>query len=150
MNISRHSTLLNVCMILPAFASASLVAVADDSSRNASLPAALHADAQERDPFWPIGYKSPTKEADGAEKHAATDNQWQRVWDKLRVGGTTYSNGRYYVLINGKTCQEGDVLALELDGKIYRFQVKTVNMNGVEIKKLDVKTKPAQPGDARQ
>jgi hypothetical protein len=95
-----------------------------------------------RDPFWPIGYKLAPKEAPRAEKPVSTEDEWQRARSKLRIGAVTKTGNRHLVLINGNTCQEGDVLAVELDGRIYRFQIKIVRMDRVEIRKLDVRVKP--------
>lgn len=97
---------------------------------------------QVRDPFWPIGYRARHEKriVDTMAQGSAED--WLKAMAKLRIGAITKAGNRHLVLINGNTCKQDDVLGVEHDGRIYRFKIKAVHIDRVELRKLEVRKKP--------
>ncbi len=89
--------------------------------------------AELRDPFWPVGYL-PEELAPAPAEVVATDEQMKRALAKLRYGGTIQSGGRFFATVNGAMVQEGDVVAVTVDGDLFKFRVHGISMKGVKFK----------------
>ncbi len=89
-----------------------------------------------RDPFWPVGYLPPERVPEQAQQVevAAKDEQRKKALTKLRYRGTIQSGGRFFAIVNGAMVQEGDTVAVTLDGKLFKFKVHGISMKGVKFK----------------
>ncbi|MGI6088012.1 MAG: hypothetical protein ACOYCD_08755 [Kiritimatiellia bacterium] len=123
---------------------------ADDPSANAALPdlaPETTPPAEERDPFWPIGY-TPPREMSGeaapgqpgteVSSEVQVDNEVRaKLREMLRAGGVIKKGRVYYASVNGQMVQVGDIIALPHAGRVYRFRIDAIEMHNVRIKPLD-------------
>ena len=100
---------------------------------------AFKAAADLRDPFSPIDYVSPTriKQQHETVKTGVFAEQQQRALAKLRYGGTIKSGNKFFATVNGTMVQEGDVVAVTVEGSEFRFKVFAITMKGVKFKPAD-------------
>ena len=112
--------------------------------------AAIDENTAHRDPFWPIGYKLPAGgDASSHKNQKAARDEWQKAHDKLKIGAVTISGKHRLVLINGNTCREGDVLAVEQGERLFHFKVKAVHVDRVEIQRVGVYPKQSRTPEVK-
>jgi hypothetical protein len=93
----------------------------------------FNADAKLRDPFWPVGYLQP-EVAKQQAKSVASEEQTKTALGKLRYGGTIRAGDRFFATVNGAMVQEGDLVAVTVNGEIFKFRVLSITMKGVKFK----------------
>lgn len=94
------------------------------------------ADAELRDPFWPIGYMSPSHRREGPEHvlGAASGEKQAKAFSKLRCGGTIKCGDKIFANVNGTIVEEGDIVAVTVGGELFRFRVCAIGMDGIKFK----------------
>ncbi len=100
-------------------------------------PADFSIGAELRDPFWPVGYLPPEQipeQEQQVEQVAVRDEQRKKALAKLRYGGTIKSGGRVFATVNGAMVQKGDIVAVTVDGELFKFKVHGISMKGVKFK----------------
>ncbi len=119
-------------------------AVAPEPAAVASTAAVTKASntlqEQRRDPFWPVDYVRPVlvlpgEKIDPVKDAKVFEADWREVEKVLH--GTSKNWGRmsgkdggdrYFVLINGKAFDVGDVITLPANGKTYRWRVASISL----------------------
>lgn len=89
-----------------------------------------------RDPFWPVNYKSAVRVRAKAEP-GAKDEGYQKALAKLRYGGIIKQDKKYYATVNGTSVRAGDVIAVTVDGVVFKFRVHSIDMKGVRFKPVE-------------
>ena len=98
---------------------------------------AIDANKELRDPFWPIGYRKKRVDTKLETKPEVTIDEWDKARSLIRVGGMLKMGKKYYATINGMMVKAGDVIAIEIDKKKFKFIIHSINMNGVKFKKIE-------------
>lgn len=96
----------------------------------------------ERDPFWPIGYVSPSRpgsavapaKTNGADFVKETLSPGAGLSGMLKIGGVIRSGGKFYATINGFTVQTGEVVTVVAGGEVYKFVVEMIDLKRVQVK----------------
>lgn len=116
--------------------------------------------ARQRDPFWPVGYvprkrvvKAPAG-AGGAPKGASAVEAtpepvrmpaWDEARKQLDIRGISLIHEKhsrtpkYLAMVGGKLVEEGNVVAVKYDDRVYRWRVVGIATEGVSLQKLDVR-----------
>lgn len=116
---------------------------------------------RQRDPFWPVGY-TPKKRVikpkglagSGAQKgssvvEVAPEPVRVPVWDEARkrldirgislIHDKNSRSPKYLALISGKLVEEGNVVSVKFDDRVYRWRVAGITAEGVSLQKLDIR-----------
>jgi len=86
--------------------------------------------ANERNPFWPIGWKPAPKLAKNGAGPAIPPSSFV-------VSSITLDPKAHYAIINGRTMGEGQQFGLQLGTQIYQITVKTINDGHVVLLRHD-------------
>lgn len=132
------------------------------------LAGVAHADGQQdqnleftleplRDPFWPVGYfpedwKSGKGGDFSASSAAPVDSDWTVPESLIQVTATSRMGNKAAAIINGQIKEEGDVIEMIHNNRIYSWKLRKVNSNGtIGLDRLEVnnRTLGFQPGDKR-
>lgn len=89
-------------------------------------------DAAGRNPFWPIGFKPPTKFSAGGDQGGADIPASAFV-----VSTITLDRGMRFAIINGKPMQEGQQFGLQLGTQTYQVRVKRIEDGRVILERHD-------------
>lgn len=111
-----------------------------------------------RDPFWPVGYtpKVVRRKPAGVGMPASSPvavvpevshvPQWDEARRKLDIRGISLigrdkvtGKARYLAMVAGKLVEEGDVVNVTYEDRVYRWKVVGIGTAGVTFQKLDVK-----------
>ena len=87
-------------------------------------------EADERNPFWPIGWKPAPKLAKNDAGPAIPSSSFV-------VSSITLDPKAHYAIINGRTMSEGQQFGLQLGTQIYQITVKTINDGHVVLLRHD-------------
>lgn len=113
-----------------------------------------------RDPFWPVGYtpkvinksvESKTGEssaqsiAAGLLERARTP-QWDEARRKLDIRGISLigrdkasGQPKFLAMVAGKLVEEGNVVNVTYEDRVYRWKIVGIGKGGVSFQKLDVR-----------
>jgi len=86
--------------------------------------------ANERNPFWPIGWTPAPKLAKNGAGPAIPPSSFV-------VSSITLDPKAHYAIINGRTMGEGQQFGLQLGTQIYQITVKTINDGHVVLLRHD-------------
>ena len=114
-----------------------------------------------RDPFWPVGFVPVSSErtparvvsvpgipvAGATEPETIRQPEWEQARQHLNLRGLS-SAGRdkitgkphYVAVMAGRIAEEGDIVSVVYEGRVYRWKVVAIGANGVSLVKLDVRT----------
>ncbi len=116
------------------------------------------ASSTNRDPFWPVGYmpRRVVKPSSGlsapgssvstapAEVALARPPDWDEARRRLEIKGVSRigrdkASGReiYFADVNGRVVEDGGVVSVVWDGRVYRWRVTQVAPSGLQLVKLD-------------
>ncbi len=111
----------------------------------------LHKQASElRDPFWPVGYTPPRKEASkqpavatpaAAPEPVVTERpaRWDDALRTVSVKGImSVGEGKYMAVVNDKVVNENDTVSVFFEGRQYTWKVARIAADGVKFQKLTV------------
>lgn len=111
-----------------------------------------------RDPFRPVGYRSPLAPADAPAPTPPTPQPSPRfapppeLWEEARrlmvVQGITSGGGRRMAMINNRVVSVGDTVELLYGGFLFRWIVDALDEHGVGLKRVEETDGPA-PGPER-
>jgi hypothetical protein len=93
----------------------------------------FNVEANERNPFWPIGWKPAPKIAKTGADHAGPDIPAS----SFVVSSITLDPKAHYAIINGRTMGEGQQFGLQLGTQIYQITVKAINDGHVVLLRHD-------------
>lgn len=117
--------------------------------------------SKSRDPFWPVGYvpKVVKKAPVGPKAPGGTPGsgvsvvepphvpQWEEAMRKLDIRGISLigrdkesGKSKYLAMVTGRLVEEGDVVNVAYEGRIYRWKVTGIGPAGVAFQKLDVRS----------
>ena len=112
---------------------------------------------KQRDPFWPVGYIPKIVKINQASKVgkssmvvAFTPEQarallWDEARKKVDIKGISLihdkisGSPKYLALVAGKLVEEGNVISVKYDGRLYRWKVAGISEEGVSLQKLDAR-----------
>ena len=92
----------------------------------------FNVEANERNPFWPIGWKPAPKIAKTGADHAGP----AIPPSSFVVSSITLDPKAHYAIINGRTMGEGQQFGLQLE-LIYQITVKAINDGNVVLLRHD-------------
>ncbi len=101
--------------------------------------------ADERDPFWPIGYTpAPPVASNEVRVVAPATPQVRQIpteWPELKVTGLTRTpEGSYLAFVIGSGFVEpGDIVTIKRNGMVYRWKVNAVSEKGLATSRLDAR-----------
>lgn len=90
-----------------------------------------------RDPFSPVGYWQPENKKKKSFKRSIAAESRKQALSKLRVGGVVQWGGKYYATMNGMMVKEGDVIAGVVGGTVFKWRIRSIDMNGVRVEPVD-------------
>jgi hypothetical protein len=93
----------------------------------------FNVEANERNPFWPIGWKPAPKIAKTGADHAGPPIPPS----SFVVSSITLDQKAHYAIINGRTMGEGQQFGLQLGNQIYQITVKAINDGHVVLARHD-------------
>ena len=100
---------------------------------------------ENRDPFWPVGYRPKSKDelererAQAAQtRHVINPALWDEAQAVLRIGGSMQTPQGFTALINGELVKTGDIVSLRYKNQQYRWKIDSVALSGVSLSRLDV------------
>ncbi|MDZ4198949.1 MAG: hypothetical protein U1E27_06650 [Kiritimatiellia bacterium] len=112
----------------------------------------LRAEEPLRNPFWPVGYRPAARPgarvtADpktAAEQAALEAVRLEQAWGTARArlviqGISRVGDTRAIALINGKATEAGETVSLALDGMVFRWRIKAIDLSGVDLERVDVR-----------
>lgn len=145
----RHvgAALALICLVVCATHSRAVETNAETSAPAIGRP--------ERNPFWPVGFDPAAKARALEQKIAeslsrtptpppppkpATEQDWTEARKWLRIEGVSRtSTGESVALINSRVNQVGEFVSINYNGRVYRWTVKAIDENGVDLARLDEK-----------
>ena len=74
----------------------------------------------DRDPFWPIGWKKP------GPKAATTGPGPDLTPGSFSLTSVTMGDGQRFAILNGKVMQEGQVFGLQFGNQVYNVSLKSI------------------------
>jgi hypothetical protein len=86
-----------------------------------------------RNPFWPIGWKPSAKLGDAAVEHAGPDIPVSA----FVVSSITIERGTKFAIVNGKIMQEGQQFGLQLGSQTYQITLKAIEDGRVVVARRD-------------
>ena len=98
-----------------------------------------------RDPFWPVGFEPvvPKSAADEPGVVAATGVQsvqplWEEALKTVTVRGIMKAGAAGYVaVVNGTVSSAGDTVALNYQGREYRWRIASIDERGVSFVRVE-------------
>jgi hypothetical protein len=90
----------------------------------------FNVEANERNPFWPIGWKPAPKIAKSGTGPAIPPSSFV-------VSSITLDPKAHYAIINGRTMGEGQQFGLQLGSQIHQITVKAINDGHVVLLRGD-------------
>jgi len=90
----------------------------------------FNVEANERNPFWPIGWKPAPKIAKAGAGPAIPSSSFV-------VSSITLDPKAHYAIINGRTMSEGQQFGLQLGNQIHQITVKAINDGHVVLLRND-------------
>jgi hypothetical protein len=103
----------------------------------------------ERNVFWPVEYKpGPDGVATGDATAPTTPPgpvrpppppaDWDGAQGSVKISGISRTNdGKAIALVDGSLYQVGDVLVVTHKGRAYRFLIRKIDEEGLELRRLD-------------
>lgn len=100
-----------------------------------------------RDPFWPVGYRPKPVLTDAQEMDTPLLDEpqdtrppaWEDASKRLAVTGIMRdTQGGFVGIVNGALVVEGDEVAVTIEGRMYRFLVRTINEQGISFTRASV------------
>jgi hypothetical protein len=111
--------LLYLCLV-----TCSSVVLADETAPiELKHKSSFKVEANERNPFWPIGWKPAPKIAKAGAEHAGP----AVPPSSFVVSSITLDPKAHYAIINGRTMGEGQQFGLQLGTQVYQITVKAIN-----------------------
>src|SRR5438045_6698505 len=101
----------------------SILLAGETPSMELKHKAFLNFEANERNPFWPIGWKPAPKIAKSGADHAGP----AIPPSSFVVSSITLDPKAHYAIINGRTMGEGQQFGLQLGNQIYQITVKEIS-----------------------
>jgi hypothetical protein len=92
----------------------------------------FNVEANERNPFWPIGWKPAPKIVKTGAEHGPAIPPSSFV-----VSSITLDPKAHYAIINGRTMGEGQQFGLQLGSQIHQITVKAINDGHVVLLRGD-------------
>ncbi|MFC1461318.1 hypothetical protein ACFLQR_02220 [Verrucomicrobiota bacterium] len=89
-----------------------------------------------RDPFWPVNYL-PAGIVRVKVALSAKSEGRKKALGTLRYRGSAKVHGKYFANVNGTMVKAGDVVGVTVGGRVYKFRVHSIDMNGVKFKSAD-------------
>jgi len=112
----------------------SSILLADETpSMELKHKSSFNVEANERNPFWPIGWKPAPKMAKTGPDHAGP----AIPPSSFVVSSITLDPKAHYAIINGRTMSEGQQFGLQLGNQIYQITVKAINDGHVVLLRHD-------------
>ena len=99
-----------------------------------------------RDPFWPVGYRPAkmvtevsTAQSTVIRRDVASD--WNTAMQSIDIQGVSSRAGdEFYAVINGEVKSKGDKVSVDLDGKIYTWEIQLITPPGsVKLRRVTVR-----------
>jgi hypothetical protein len=81
----------------------------------------------ERDPFWPIGWKKP------GPKIASTGVGPDLTASSFSLSSVTIGNDQRFAILNGKAMQEGQKFGLQFSGQVYEVTLQSIQDGQVTL-----------------
>jgi hypothetical protein len=121
--------LLYLCLM-----TCSSILLADETpSMELKHKSSFNVEANERNPFWPIGWKPAPRLAKTGADHAGP----AIPPSSFVVSSITLDPKAHYAIINGRTMSEGQQFGLQLGTQIYQITVKAINDGQVVLLRHD-------------
>lgn len=115
-----------------------------------------------RDPFWPVGYVPRRPEKPVAVPVAASRTgvvaspvpapignpvDWDEARRHLEIRGIsriardkTSGRAAYFAVVNNKVVEEGEVVSVVWNGRVYRWRVTQIGPAGLQLVKIDTRS----------
>ena len=134
MKITLHS-LLTICAIF--LACGPWATLADETLTETELS------NTERDPFWPVNYTPPSRVETptemGEERENTvdmknlTEEQRAKIKSRIKISGIFKHSGKFVARVNNQLVSAGETVAVEFEGKVYRFKIKDISKDSVQL-----------------
>lgn len=122
----------------------------------AAAAAAAESDRTPRNPFWPVGYRPASAAPEAAdpglpaadreaEEAARLELAWSEARARLSIQAVSFfGDDRAGAIIGGRAVAPGEVIRMEMDGRIFRWRVMSIDPSGVALERLDVRLEPTK------
>lgn len=70
---------------------------------------------------------------------AGTQAEWDAARARVKYAGSSGQGGGYVALINKRLVEPGDLVSVSHQGKTYRWRVKSITRDGVDLEPVDVR-----------
>jgi hypothetical protein len=90
-------------------------------------------ESDNRNPFWPIGWKPSAKLSDPGADHAGADIPTTA----FVVSSITIERGGKFAIVNGKVMTEGQQFGLQLGNQTYQVTLKSIEDGRVVVARRD-------------
>lgn len=136
-------------------------AVQSNPRQTASVEEATTASViRVRDPFWPVGYTPKVIRKAGEPKPGGAPStspvaeipeharvpQWDEARRKLDIRGISLigrdklsGQPKFLAMVAGRLVEEGDVVNVTYEDRVYRWKIVGIGKGGVSFQKLDVR-----------
>ena len=100
--------------------------------------------ADQRDPFWPVGWKPTPINADDEEdvnQPPVSKIKWEEALSRIKVTGIseTFKPDVYIAIVKGfGVVEKGDLLTIKFDGMEYQVLIKDITSAGLVPEKRGV------------
>ena len=121
--------LLYLCLMT----SSSIVLANETPTIELKQKSSFNIEANERNPFWPIGWKPAPKLAKTGAEHAGP----AIPPSSFVVTSITLDPKAHYAIINGRTMGEGQQFGLQLGNQVHQITVKAINDGHVVLLRRD-------------
>ena len=98
-----------------------------------------------RDPFWPIGYYPDGRGGEVIDESPLnfddlSPEEQALIRRHMNVSGILKQSGSYFAFINGLVVKAGDIIPLAVGTKSYRFRIREISDNTINLEPLRDKT----------
>ena len=105
-----------------------------------------------RDPFWPVGYTPPRKEASKPKNNVEVGSpsppqpvvverppRWDEALRTVSIKGImSVGGGKFTAVVNDQIVNEEDTVSVVFEGRKYIWKVARISADGVKFQKLSV------------
>jgi len=84
-------------------------------------------------PMLPSFLKMKDNSQATATSQSASSNEWDQARSLLKVGGILETGNQLFVQVNADIVKVNDTVAVEMNGRLYRFKVRRINLQSKTV-----------------